>query len=62
MKSFQRKMSSLYLLQLFGLFQALSRTRTNLEKLDLTNLKLSQLEPGLLAQGLAGLTEVKSYS
>jgi len=44
--------------QLVGLFHALSRTRTNLQKLDLTNVKLSHLEPGLLAEGLAGLTEV----
>jgi len=44
--------------QLVGLFRALSRTPTNLEKLDLTGVKLSQLEPGLLAEGLDGLAEV----
>ena len=44
--------------QLVGLFQALSRRKTNLQKLDLTGVNLSQLEPGLLAEGLAGLEEV----
>jgi len=43
---------------LVGLFHALSRTGSNLQKLDLTKVKLSHLEPNLLAEGLAGLTEV----
>ena len=47
-------------LQLVGLFQALSRRKTNLQKLDLTGVNLSQLEPCLLAEGLAGLEEVNS--
>ena len=50
-----------YFLQLVGLFHALSRTGTNLQKLDLTKVKLSHLEPGLLAEGLVGLTEVDSF-
>ena len=51
-----------YFLQVVCLFHALSRTGTNLQKLDLTKVKLSHLEPGLLAEGLATLIEVDSFS
>ena len=44
-------------LQLSVLFGALPHTRS-FQKLDLTGLCLNQIEPRLLAEGLAGLTEV----
>ena len=47
--------------QLVGLFYALARTKTKLQRLDLTGLNLSQLDASLLAEGLAGRSEVKSF-
>ena len=53
--------SNYYFPQLVGLFYALARTTTKLQKLDLTGLNLSQLDASLLAEGLAGRSEVKSF-